>query len=263
MERGWIERPPRRLGDTLYQRYAVKTHLIRPGERLERTLSPYLDGALCPGDWVVLSEKAVAIGEGRAVPLRAVRPRPLARWLAARVSPLGYGVGLHRPETMEVAIREAGIVRILAAAVVGAAERARGGRGGGFYRVVGRRVAAIDGPGPETIPPYDRYIVLAPLRAGRLAERMARRFGAGVAVVDVNDVGSEVLEASPGVDREAIRTLLNDNPLGQGRQGTPLAVLRPVGAAPPIPGDLAPGTVPDLGGWPGMAPVGGDGPSVG
>lgn len=262
MAQHWIERPPRRHGGAVYRRFAVHTHLIRPGERLERTLPPYLEGAIRPGDWVALSEKAVAVGEGRAVPIREVRPRALARWLAARVSPLGFGLGLRRPETMELAIREAGAVRIFAAALAGALDRARG-RGGGFYRVAGRRVASIDGPGPETIPPYDRYIVLAPLRAERLADRLARRLGAGVAVVDVNDVGSEVLEASAGVDREAVRALLNDNPLGQGRQGTPVAVLRPVSPARPMSEVFPPGAVPELGGWPALAPGIGDGPTVG
>ncbi len=221
----WIKKPGRTVAAERYERYAVVTHLVRPGERLAQTLAPYLAGRVGARDVVAVGEKIVAIAEGRAVLLRAVTPGWLARWLASRVSQLGHGLGLRRPETMEMAIREAGWPRILLAAAVGAAGRLLGRRGG-FYRVAGRRVAAIDGPGPTTIAPYDRYIVLAPCRAGEFCTAMARRLGAGVAVVDVNDLGSEVLAVSAGVDGRAVQELLRDNPMGQGAQRTPVMVLR-------------------------------------
>src|SRR5579875_2818826 len=203
----WREVPARRHGQREFRRFVIETHLIRPGERLERTLEPYLRGAVRPGDWLAVSEKAVAIAEGRAVLLSAVRPRPLARLLARHVRELGYGLGFRRPETMEMALREAGVARILLAAAVAAAGRFLG-RSGDFYRVAGRRVTAIDGPAPITIPPYDRYIVLAPLQAEDFCRRLARRLQIEVAVVDVNDIGSEVLASTPGMDRSTVRALL-------------------------------------------------------
>jgi hypothetical protein len=223
----WIEKPQREVGSITWRRWVIRTHLVAVGEPLEETLTPYLLGRVGPRDVVVLGEKIVAIGEGRAVPLDSVKVRPFARWMARQVRPLGYGLGLRRPETMEMAIREVGWLRILAAAGAGAFDRLVG-RSGDFYRVAGRRVAAIDGPGPTTIPPYNRYIVLAPRKASELAERLSRRLRAGVAVVDVNDVGSEVLAASRGVNTAWVRELLRDNPMGQGAQRTPLGVLRPV-----------------------------------
>ena len=228
----WIRKSGRQVAAQPYERYAVVTHLVRPGERLVRTLAPYLAGRLVPEDVVAVGEKIVAIAEGRAVLLRAVAPGWLARWLAGCVSPSGYGLGLRRPETMEMAIREAGWPRILLAAAVGAAGRLVGRRGG-FYRVAGRRVAAIDGPGPTTIAPYHRYIVLAPRRAAEFCAAMARRVRAGVAVVDVNDLGSEVLAVSPGVDAALVQELLRDNPMGQGAQRTPVIVLRARALPPP------------------------------
>jgi hypothetical protein len=63
---------------------------------------------------------------------------------------------------------------------------------------------------------------------------MTRRFGCQVAVVDVNDVGSEVLSASPELDIRSVQDLMRDNPMGQGAQGTPVAVLRPLLNAPTI-----------------------------
>lgn len=227
----WIPKPSVEALDRRYDRFAVVTHLVVPGEPIRRTLAPYLEGHVGRGDVVAVSEKIVAIAEGRAIPLRTIHPGPLARCLARQVSQLGHGLGLRRPETMEMAIREAGAARILAAAAVGAVGRLLGRRGD-FYRVAGRAVAAIDGPGPDTIPPYDRYVVLAPTDAAGFAAWLGRRLSTGVAVVDVNDVGSEVLGVSPGVDAALVKELMRDNPMGQGRQRTPIMVLTP-SAAPP------------------------------
>ncbi len=222
----WIEKPVREGQGRLYRRYVVKTHLVRPGERLDKTLAPYLADQLQSQDILVLGEKIVAISEGRAVLLSAVKPRRLAQMLSRHVRPLGYGLGLRRPETMEMAMREAGSLRIIMAAAAGALDRLTG-RSGNFYRVAGRRVAAIDGPGPTTIPPYNQYIVLAPAHPEWVIQALHRRFGCHVAVVDVNDVGSEVLAASSEIDRRLVQHLMRDNPMGQGAQGTPVAVLRP------------------------------------
>jgi hypothetical protein len=246
----WIRKPSLAVHGQRFQRWVVRTHLIRPGERLVSALAPYLEGRLETGDLLVVGEKIVAIAEGRAVLLRSVRPRWLARVLSRRVRPLGYGLGLRRPETMEMAMREVGPWRIVLAAAVAAVTR-MAGRSGDFYRLAGRRVAAIDGPGPSTIAPYHRYIVLAPEHPREVARQLARRFRVGVAIVDVNDVGSEVLAESPGVDPRLVRALMQDNPMGQGAQRTPLAVLRPTAVRTPSAS------------WPSAPyPLGGDWPVV-
>lgn len=244
----WIEKPIREVKDRTYRRFVIRTHLVRPGERLEKTLARYLAGRVQSDDIIALGEKVVAIAEGRAVLVKSIKPRPMARFLASHVRPLGYGLGLRRAETMEMAIREVGSVRIMAASLAGAFDRITG-RSGDFYRIAGRKVAAIDGPGPTTIPPYDRYIVLAPAHPEGIIGALSRRFGCHVAVVDVNDVGSEVLAVSPGLDPRLVQELMRDNPMGQGAQGTPIAVLRSGPAAvEPINWPRRPAEPP--GGWP-------------
>jgi len=238
-----VERPARRVRGQTFQRYVVQTHVIRPGEILERTVLAYVKNRVGPTDILVLGEKIVAIAEKRAVPLESIKPGLLARLLAPKVKPLGYGLGLRRVETMEVAIREVGSMRIVAAACAGAIDRLMN-RSGSFYRVAGRRVAAIDGPGPTTIPPYDRYVVLGPKDPESLCQHLSRRLQCRVAVVDVNDVGSEMLAGSSGTDRALVEDLMRDNPMGQGSQGTPIAVLRPCSAP------AAPPPWPSVGVWP-------------
>jgi len=96
----------------------------------------------------------------------------------------------------------------------------------GDNRIAGRRVAAIDGPNRYTVKPFGYYIILAPEKPDRVVEDLSRLLGIGVAVVDCNDLGSEVLGASDGVDREFVREALRDNPMGQRDQRTPMGLLR-------------------------------------
>jgi hypothetical protein len=195
----------------------------------------YLGPAVRPGDIAILGQKLVSITQGRLVPLDAARPRLLARLLSSAVRRSAHGLGLGRPQTMEMALREVGTLRILWASAFGLWDHLTG-QSGHFYRTAGWRVASIDGPGPDTLPPYDRYVVLAPRTPDRECRRVARLLGCAVALVDANDLATEVLGASPGVRRDTVAALLRDNPMGQGRAQTPFMILRPLPARAHAPG---------------------------
>jgi hypothetical protein len=133
------------------------------------------------------------------------------------------------PETMEMALRECGTPRILFAAAVSAVTKAFG-RKGDFYRIAGDKARAIDGPTRGTIPPYNKAVVLGPLRPREVAAHLKALLGsvAEVAVVDINDLGGNILGST--LDKAAERRLvaiLKDNPLGQGHESTPLGIVRP------------------------------------
>ncbi len=222
-----ITKAPVRVRHRTVARALVATHVIQPGEDLVAVARRYLGPHVGPGDIAVLGQKLVSICQGRLVPLERVSVGPAARLLSRTVRATPHGLGLGRPETMAMAVREVGWGRILRATLAGAMDRLHG-RHGAFYRVAGPRVWAIDGPGPETLPPYDRSIVLAPDDPDGVARRVARALGVPVAVVDVNDLEAAVLGASPGIDRDLVREALRDNPMGQGRAQTPLGWLTPV-----------------------------------
>ncbi len=101
-----------------------------------------------------------------------------------------------------MAVREVGAPRIDLAAMIGGLTRTFG-RGGDFYRIAGRRVAAIDGPNRYTVKPFGYYVILAPERPDGVATDLSRLLGVGI--VGCNDLGSEVLGASEGVNREFVR----------------------------------------------------------
>jgi asparagine synthase (glutamine-hydrolysing) len=220
------------LDGEIWLRAPCRTRLVEAGDDLGQVVREAVGEDLRPGDVVAVSEKIVAISQGRSFPVGEVRPRPLARFLSRFVRRTPAGIGLGIPETMELALREVGAARIVAAAAVAAAARAAGRRGI-FYRLLPPAVAAIDGPTRGTIPPYNGHAKMAPADPAGVAASLARTLGAGVAVVDANDIDAAVLGHSEGVDPDRVRRLFLDNPLGQGHEQTPVALLRRVGTMPP------------------------------
>lgn len=212
-----------------YDRYPIKTHIITDKDTVGEVLKIYAKPLLQEGDVVFMSEKAVACTQRRAIPMKDIRPRRLARLLCKFVYKTPYGIGLGIPETMEMALRECGVIRILFAAFISAIGKLFGRRGW-FYKVAGEKARSIDGPCDCTIPPYNEYVVLGPADPDRAAREGAKVSGCPlVAVVDINDLGGNILGISDdGMDRELLRRILRDNPLGQSDEQTPLGIIRRV-----------------------------------
>lgn len=227
-------------GRQVYGRAPVRTPKIAPGDDLDRIIEDSVLAVsggrlgLQKGDIVAISEKAVAVAQGRSFPVTEIQPSLLAKLLSRGISKSPAGIGLGIPETMQLAIDEAGRRRILLAAAGGAVGRLLG-RKGDFYRIAGSRVAAIDGPTAGTLPPSDTHAKLPPEDPDGVCERLAKRLAdeaggpVGVAIVDANDRGQAVLGTSRGVDRKLVTWLFGDNPLGQGSEQTPACLLRQVG----------------------------------
>lgn len=211
-----------------YQRIPIKTHVVLEGEVLTEVVERYAASLVRDGDILFVTEKIVAITQGRAYPVDSIRPRRLATFLSRYVTKTSHGIGLGIPETMEMALRECGTPRILFAAAVAAVTKLFGRRGD-FYRIAGSKARAIDGPTKNTIPPYDSQVVLGPERPSEVARELRSALGRAidVAIVDINDFGGNILGST--LDRAGDARLvhiLKDNPLGQDRQSTPLGIIR-------------------------------------
>ena len=212
-----------------FARIPIRTRVVMPGDDLDAFIREYAAGVVLPGDLLFVTEKIVAITQGRSYLVADIRPRRLALFLSKYVTRTPYGIGLGMPETMEMALRECGTPRILFAAAVSAVTKAFG-RKGDFYRIAGDKARAIDGPTKGTIPPYNKAVVLGPERPREVAAHIKSLLGvdAEVAVVDINDLGGNILGST--LDRAGDRRLvaiLKDNPLGQGHESTPLGIVRP------------------------------------
>ena len=223
----------------VYARHPVRTHLVTASDDAAAVVTRYLGQLPEDTRLVAVSERMVAITQGRSHPMDTIRAGWLAKLLVRYVTRPGYGIGLGTPQTMQLAIDEVGAPRILLAAALSAVTKPFGVHGV-FYRVAGRQAAAIDGPTSYTIPPYNQSATLGPRDPDGAARTLAAAVGAPVAVIDANDAGCAVLGASPGVDRRFVQALFADNPLGQAREQTPICLVREVAwpereALPPEP----------------------------
>lgn len=211
-----------------YLRIPIKTHLVTREEKIVDVAYQYLNRQVVKGDIVFITEKIVAITQGRSIPLAEIKPRPLAVFLAKYVTKTPAGIGLGMPETMEMALRECGTLRILLAAIIGAFTKIVLRRKGDFYRIAGEKARSIDGPTGNTIPPYNTHVVLGPARPNEVAKEISHVLGGiYVAITDINDLGGNILGVSHDyIDQALLVKILKDNPLGQGKEQTPMGIIR-------------------------------------
>jgi hypothetical protein len=125
-----------------YARYPLFSHLVTADDNIVAVVREHAVPYLEPGDILAISEKIVAICEGRAYPLDQIHPRRLATFMSKFVKKTPAGIGIGSPWTMEFALREAGAPRIFprpASAVTAVRQERR------LYRIAGPKVT-IDGP---------------------------------------------------------------------------------------------------------------------
>ncbi|MDO4563280.1 MAG: coenzyme F420-0:L-glutamate ligase [Clostridia bacterium] len=210
----------------LYRRFGIRTQVITNKDDICSVAKQYAEPLLEENDVLFISEKMVACTQSRAIMLSDIHPRPLAIFLSKHVYKNPGGIGLAMPETMEMALRECGVLRILFAAVCSVVGKLFGQRGW-FYIVAGRKAASIDGPCHYTLPPYNKYVVLGPDKPNATAKKVSSALGGKlVLIVDINDLGGNILGASHDIDRDLYIRILRDNPLGQGSQCTPMGIIR-------------------------------------
>ena len=215
------------VGGVVYARHPVRTHLVTAADDAGEVVRRHVGVLGSDVRLVAISERMVAITQGRSYPMDQITAGALAKLLVRFVTRPGYGIGLGTAQTMQLAIDEVGAPRILFAAAASALTKPFGVHGV-FYRLAGRQAAAIDGPTSYTIPPYNQSATLGPSDPDGAARTIAAALDAPVAIIDANDAGVVVLGASPGVDRRLVQRLFADNPLGQAREQTPICVVREV-----------------------------------
>ena len=209
-----------------YARLPIRTHIITDRDSMVDVVTRYAKPHLKEGDLLFISERIVAISQGRAYPIKDIRPSRLARFLVRFVYKSPYGIGLGSPWTMELAIQEAGPLRIFAGALAAALTKPLGMRGV-FYNVVGNNINAIDGPCSYTLPPYNSYAKLGPAEPERVAGELKSALLCDVVIIDANDLGVAILGKSARDIPDAFcKEVFRDNPLGQSSEQTPLCIVR-------------------------------------
>ncbi len=200
----------------------VRTPLVRPGDDLIALIERAITGIARAGDVLAISETAVAIAQGQAVPAEYVRPSKIAYALSRRAGALAT---VNQPESLQIVIDQVGVWKVLYASVMHVVGRVIGRRGM-FYEIMGEAITAIDGY-TGTLPPFERTIVFAPQNPDAFSQSVYDRIDIACTVVDANDLEkAKVLGASSGVNRRVVEQALLSNPHGNGDEQTPIVVLK-------------------------------------
>lgn len=231
-----------------YFRFPVTTDVFQKGDNLAQKVTKHLLQFLTQFSqkkqfhklqekawFLVISEKIVAISQGRSYFIWDIKAGFWANTLSKFVSKTPYGIGLGSPWTMQLAMNEVGIPRILLASIVGAIGKLVGAKGL-FYRLAGGDVRAIDGPTEYSLYPSNVSAKLPPKNPGKVVSELheellqklpkskARTFK-GVVIVDANDLGRNVMGNSTSYSNTLIEQMFKDNPMGQAAEQTPLVVV--------------------------------------
>lgn len=230
-----------------YSRYPIKTEVFKKGDDYARKIALHVQEALkkLPGtkevqNWyIIISEKIVAVSQGRSYFIKDIHPSWIATTLSKYVTKTPYGIGLGSPWTMELAIREVGLPRIVLAAGVSILTKPFGIKGV-FYHIAGSEARSIDGPTSYSLYPSNVSAKLAPKDPQKASEKIAQevlqyakriaqdairasQFG-GAVIIDANDLGRNVLGNTTSKPDSFFEEVMRDNPMGQGREQTPIVI---------------------------------------
>jgi len=216
------------LVDGKWARLPIKTHVVAKDDNIVEVVKRYAKPHLLNDDILFVSERIVAISQGRAFPIKDIKPSFLAKFLVKFVHKSPYGIGLGSPWTMELAIKEGGVLRIIIGALAAAVTKPFGIKGV-FYKVVGKNINAIDGPCDYTLPPYNEYAKLGPAEPEKVAKNLKSKINHDVVIIDANDLGVAVLgKSNKDISDIFCKNVFKDNPLGQSSEQTPLCIVRKI-----------------------------------
>ena len=245
-----------------YVRFPIRTELFKKGDDMAGKIAKLLNGYLVKnskgvlnqvqdnpqinvnaGWFLVVSEKIVAIAQGRSFFIWDIKTGFWANLLSSFVKKTPYGIGLGSSWTMQLAISDVGLTRIILAAVVGKMGQFLGMKGL-FYKIAGNNINAIDGPTEYSLYPSNVSAKLGPKEPQKVTEgihneivgRWKLEVGSertsnvkpqtsnflGVVIIDANDLGQRVLGNSTQIDNKIIEKIFSDNPMGQADEQTPL-----------------------------------------
>lgn len=240
------------LGEKTFSRFPIKTELFQKGDtyadKIAKHVALYIEeltkskqADLKKQPWLaIVSEKIVAISQGRSYFIWDIKPGFWAKTLSYFVKKTPYGIGLGSPWTMQIAIQEAGLIRILFAALASVITKPLG-MSGTFYRIAGRTVASIDGPTEYSLYPSNVSAKLGPKEPVAAASRIGKALKKmvpeqymetclGAVIIDANDLGRDILGNASKLEETHIAEIMSDNPMGQGSEQTPIILAVEKGA---------------------------------
>lgn len=211
----------------VFYRFPIRTHFIEVGENYLEIVEKYALPYYQEGDILSLGEKVIALCQGQVRFKDEVRVSLLARILSRFALKNPAGPAMDNVYKMQTAIDLCGWWRVLAAAILSALGKLVGKRGL-FYSFLGNQVRNIDGFCVVGWEYYGDKGILAPREPEKACQEIKDHLGIDCILVDANDLGVEILGKNKEVTWEdgLLSEILGDNPAGQGREQTPLVLIR-------------------------------------
>tara|TARA_B100000963_G_scaffold186091_1_gene161789 strand:- start:2896 stop:4032 length:1137 start_codon:yes stop_codon:yes gene_type:complete len=207
-----------------FETIAIKTSLLGIFDEPYKTISKYCKDIVKKGDILVIGETPLAIMQGRYIDPLNIRYTPFAKLLCYFFHPTS---SLATACGMQLLINKIGISRIIFALIIGIIFKILN-INGMFYRLTGVESSLIDDISGTTFP-YDKSIVMGPIKTKIFCENMSRILGIDVAVADVNDLGKvKILSSSNKSIEKLLEKKLLNNPAGNDDQKTPIVLIRKI-----------------------------------
>jgi len=213
-----------------FTRIPVFTELITERNQFFDVVKKRTESLIRDGDIISVASAVAAIADGRVFSVETINVSPLAIFLSKFVSrpknnPFATTAPLSNPYAMQIAIEEAGVLRILFASIMSFIGKIFGVRGL-FYIISGKVVTQIDDM-PASMPPYDYYVISGVHNSKSFCNKIKEVTGCETCIVDANDLGiAWVVDSTDNMDKKEVEKALSDNPQGNEDFQTPIIILR-------------------------------------
>ncbi len=216
-----------KVGENVYLRHAIKTRFVKQGDNYIDIFKEYVLPIYEEGDIVASSEKIIALCQNRIIKRENIKVSFLAKCLSKFASHPSTGIGVGEAIKMQYAINTVGIFRVILASIASAVTKLFGKKGV-FYEIVGQEVSGLDGFYGHIWKEYQDIGIQLPKDPNKVCNEIKSKLDISCMIVDANDLGQEILGKSNDIqleDKELIE-MIKDNPAGQGKQCTPIILIR-------------------------------------
>ena len=210
-----------------YLRHAIKTRFVKQGESYIDLFREYVSPIYQEGDIISSSEKIISLCQNRVVKREDIKIGFWAKLLSKFASHPDTGVGVGETIKMQYAINKVGLLRVLWASIASAVTKLFGKKGV-FYEIVGQEVSGLDGFYDHVWAEYRDIGIENPANPDKVCDELKKELGISCMIIDANDLGQEILGCSEDLKgrEDFLKGLIRDNPSGQGRQLTPIILIR-------------------------------------
>lgn len=215
------------VDNEIYDRYAIKTRFVKEKENYIQIIEEYIKPIYKEGDIVSISEKIIALCQGRTIRRKEIKVGFWAKFLSKFASHPKTGIGVGEAIKMQYAINTVGLVKVIYASIISAITKLFGKKGK-FYEIVGQEVSGLDGFYGKIWEEYADLGIKIPENPNGVCNEIKEKLGIISMIVDANDLGQEILGKCKELElkEEKLKQMIRDNPAGQGRECTPLILIR-------------------------------------